>query len=293
MNKINILYCAIRQCNDSRFLAGMQRLSNNNCPKFSDRELITVYLWGLKQQLPTRKAIYNYTKTHLTNRFRNLPSYQAFCRRLNRLAGAFRALAEIWAEKAAAQSERSHHFMLDSCPILLAKDSRSNRAKVAGELCTMTRNPIRKQWYYGVKLHIIAMRRPGRLPIPCAMYIGSASLCDLWAAKQMVNDCAPVSNGTMFADRAYIDAKWTEELKLRYNIDLVTPRKKLLYEKVPSHDAFSTYVSSIRQPIESLFNWINVKTGIQNASHVRSIQGLLFHVFSALAFACWSLAFNY
>ena len=183
--------------------------------------------------------------------------------------------------------------MLDSCPILLAKDSRSNRAKVAGELCTMTRNPIRKQWYYGVKLHIIAMRRPGRLPIPCAMYIGSASLCDLWAAKQMVNDCAPISNGTMFADRAYIDAKWTEELKLRYNIDLVTPRKKLLYEKVPSHDAFSTYVSSMRQPIESLFNWINVKTGIQNASHVLSIQGLLFHVFSALAFACWSLAFNY
>ena len=82
----------------------MQRLSNNNCPKFSDRELITVYLWGLKQQLPTRKAIYNYTKTHLANRFRNLPSYQAFCRRLNRLAGAFRALAEIWAEKAAAGS---------------------------------------------------------------------------------------------------------------------------------------------------------------------------------------------
>ena len=97
----------------------------------------------------------------------------------------------------------------------------------------------------------------------------------------------------MFADRAYIDAKWKEELKLRYNIDLVTPRKKLLYEKVPSHDAFSTYVSSMRRPIESLFNWINVKTGIQNASHVRSMQGLLFHVFSALAFACWSLAFNY
>ena len=293
MNKINVLYNAICQCNDSRFLEGMQRLSNNNCPKFSDRELITVYLWGLKQQLPTRKAIYNYTKTHLANRFRNLPSYQAFCRRLNRLAGAFRALAEIWTEKAAAQSERSHHFVLDSCPILLAKDSRSNRAKVAGELCTMTRNPIRKQWYYGVKLHTIAMRRPGRLPIPCAMYISSASLCDLWAAKQMVNDCAPVSNGTMFADRAYIDAKWTEELKLRYNITLVTPHKKRLYEKVPSGDTFSTYVSSMRQPIESLFNWINVKTGIQNASHVRSMQGLFFHVFSALAFACWTLAFNY
>lgn len=109
----------------------------------------------------------------------------------------------------------------------------------------------------------------------------------------MINDCEPISNGTMFADRAYLDAKWTEELKLRYNITLLTPRKKLLYEKVPSGDIFSTYVSSMRQPIESLFNWINVKTGIQNASHVRSMQGLLFHVFSALAFVCWTLAFNY
>src|SRR5699024_10988691 len=123
-------------------------------------------------------------------------------------------------------------------------------------------------------------------------YIGSASLCDLWAARQMVNDCAPVSDGTLFADRAYIDAKWAEELKLRYNVTVVTPHKKLLYEKVPSGDTFSTYVSSMRQPIESLFNWLNVKTGIQNAFRVRSLQGLFFHVFSALAFACCTLAFN-
>ena len=75
----------------------------------------------------------------------------------------------------------------------------------------------------------------------------------------------PVSDGTLFADRAYIDAKWAEELKLRYNVTVVTPHKKLLYEKVPSGDTFSTYVSSMRQPIESLFNWLNVKTGIQNA----------------------------
>lgn len=36
----------------------LQRLSNNNCPKFSDKEIISIYLWGKAQQLPTRKAIY-------------------------------------------------------------------------------------------------------------------------------------------------------------------------------------------------------------------------------------------
>jgi hypothetical protein len=33
----------------------------------------------------------------------------------------------------------------------------------------------------------------------------------------------------------------------------------------------------IRQPIESLFNWIIDKTDIQNASKVRSSKGLLVH----------------
>ena len=74
------LYCTICQCNDSRFIEGKQRLSNNNCPQFSDEELITVYLWRKAQQFITRKTIYNYTKSHLSTWFPALPSYQAFCR---------------------------------------------------------------------------------------------------------------------------------------------------------------------------------------------------------------------
>lgn len=284
------LYCAVCQCNDSRFLEGKQRLSNNNCPKFTDDELITVYLWGLRRQLSTRKAIYNYTKEDLHDYFPALPSYQAFCRRLNRLAGAFRSLAEIWSEQAAEKAEQTNRFVLDSCPIMLAKDSRSNRAKVAREICSLTRNSTRNQWYYGVKLHSFGLLQPQKLPIPCAMQISSASLCDLWAAKQIVNDCSPIQNGTLYADRAYIDAGWRDEMKKLYNIDVVTPRKKMKNEYMTGSDAYSTYVSSVRQPIESFFNWINVKTSIQCASHIRSLQGLFFHVFSALAFAALLLS---
>lgn len=79
----------------------MQRLSNNKCkcPQFTDVELITVYLWGVRQHLLTRKAIYEYTKENLLGWFPKLPSYQAFCRRLNWMAGAFQALTEIFGEK--------------------------------------------------------------------------------------------------------------------------------------------------------------------------------------------------
>ena len=47
----------------------------------------------------------------------------------------------------------------------------------------------------------------------------------------------------------------------------------------------STAISQGRQPIESLFNWVNEKTGIQIASKVRSYQGLMVHVFGKLAAA--------
>ena len=133
--KLIKLYCTICQCNDSRFLEGKQRLSNNNCPKFSDEELITVYLWGKAQQLLTRKAIYNYTKSHLLDWFPALPSYQAFCRRLNRLTPAFQALAEIWTEETLAQTEDTRHYAVDSCPVMSARRSYSSHAKVGQEFC--------------------------------------------------------------------------------------------------------------------------------------------------------------
>ena len=42
---------------------------------------------------------------------------------------------------------------------------------------------------------------------------------------------------------------------------------------------FTKSVSSIRQSIEILFNWLIESSGIQTASKVRSTKGLLVHVF--------------
>ena len=48
---------------------------------------------------------------------------------------------------------------------------------------------------------------------------------------------------------------------------------------------YSTAVATIRQPIESFFNWIEEKVKIQIASKVRSYNGLMVHVFGKLAVA--------
>ena len=59
-----------------------------------------------------------------------------------------------------------------------------------------------------------------------------------------------------------------------------------------SGDAFSSFVSSIRQPIECFFNWLNRLTNIQSASLIRSLSGLLLHVFGRIAAAIISLIFK-
>ena len=61
-------------------------------------------------------------------------------------------------------------------------------------------------------------------------------------------------------------------------------------ERLDSADRlYSAAVSRFRQPVESLFNWIQEKTGIECASKVRSFRGLLVHVFARLAAAMFLL----
>ena len=104
MNKLIELYCAIcHHSQDSRIAEKMQHGSNNKSAQFTDVELMTAYLWGAQQGLLTRKSIYNFIRTYHLGEFQKLPSYQAFCRRLNRLAEAFAALAEVLFEQKACQ----------------------------------------------------------------------------------------------------------------------------------------------------------------------------------------------
>ena len=87
-----------------------------------------------------------------------------------------------------------------------------------------------------------------------------------------------------------------ERLAEDQNLDLLTPikiKKEKGQQTLPAADKlYSEAVSRIRQPIESLFSWIDEKTGIQCASKVRSYRGLLVHVFGRLAAAVLIPALN-
>ena len=105
-------------------------------------------------------------------------------------------------------------------------------------------------------------------------------------------------NATLMADKIYCDKSLNIDLEQKQICLILTPVKlvkgqceRLREFDKAADDLFSTYVSRFRQPIESFFNWLQEKTGIQHASKVRSENGLLVHVFGNLAAALAGLVF--
>jgi len=158
-------------------------------------------------------------------------------------------------------------------------------------LCEKSYNSSRKEWYYGIKLHAVVARKPGQLPVPLALMASGAAQHDLPAVKQILDDHISLTQGRLYADKAYADAAWAGLLKNSHTIELIIPRKRHKGDTLVSGDTFSSFVSSIRQPIEYFFNWLNRLTNIQSASLVRSFSGLL-HIFGRIAAALIALIFN-
>jgi len=266
-----------------------QRMSNNAFPVFTDEEVITIFLWGIMQHRTTIKDIYNYTNNHLREWFPNLPSYEAYIMRLNRLQDVFVPLIEE-VQKYFPNDYLKNIRLIDSMPIIMAKEKRSSKAKVAPDLANKGYCGSKNCYYYGVKVHILGFRRLGTLPLPEYIGLTPASNHDLSAFRQITPD---LQDSEIYADKAYIDSLEREMLN-QQNAEIYTPVKKKKGQKnlYLFEQLLSTSVSRVRQPIESLFNWIQEKTGIQIASKVRSTQGLMVHIFGRLAAAMFLLAFN-
>jgi hypothetical protein len=60
-----------------------QRLSNNSRPRYTDQELITIYLFGHPQGRYEKKASHDLIAQYWRPSFPPLPAYQTFCARLD------------------------------------------------------------------------------------------------------------------------------------------------------------------------------------------------------------------
>jgi hypothetical protein len=287
------IYLFICQRYRGRLAAAAQRQSNNADPDFTDEEVLTVYVFGLIKKRTTISEIHQYAQDHFSEWFPDLPSYQSYNRRLNRLSAVFAPLVEGALSEIGCTKTRNEVVRIaDSMPIMLAKGQRASQATVASDrLASVGYCSSKNTFFHGVKLHLVVERRSEKLPVPERAGLTPGSENDLRALRRVL---PTIEDGILCGDKAYCDGPLKERLAEDQNLDLLTPVKKDKGQKTLSaaDKLFSEAVSRIRQPIESLFNWINEKTGIQRASKVRSYQGLLVHAFGRLAAAMLLLALN-
>ena len=271
-----------------------QRFSNNDKPEFTDEEVMTIYLYTIHiEQRFKCKQIHRFANDYLRSWFPKLPSYAAFNNRINRLSEAFAHLINPLLAEFMPKECSSEISLLDSMPIITCSGKRSG--KVAPELTDKGYCSTKGMYYYGVKLHALAYRNKGHLPFPEQLLVTPASENDLNVFKQAWSN---IENRTFFGDKIYHNKDFFSEIASSQNTIMLTPIKGIKnqserekqFDKA-ANDLFSTAVSVVRQPIESLFNWLIEKTDFQRASKVRSTKGLIVHVFGKIAAAFIYLIF--
>lgn len=289
-DKLIHLYLWVCQTYDKYPALQMQRFSNQTHARFTDQELVTLYLWGHFQKHTQLRAIYDYAADHWRAWFPQLPSYQVFSHRLNNFCDLWKTLLhELWPLGPEA-TRLPADAVLDSLPIMLAVRGRSRRAKVAREYADQGYCATKQMYYHGVKLHLRGSRQPGTLPRPQELLITEASRHDLPAMQHGFTVTEP---GVWFGDKAYQDAATTQQLAA-HGVTLCTPDKKQPKQQhyaVGESGLWSRFVSAMRQPIEAFFNWLIEKTNLQDASRVRSANGLQVHCYGKLTFAFFLLKF--
>ena len=280
------VYCAVCQIYCSITARDCQRLSNNFCPKFSDEECITIYLWGIANQKFEARAAYDFINDYWEGWFPDLPSYQNFNRRICNLCGVLEQIASCMITESGIDFS-AIDYLLDSMPVIVANEKRSGTAKTAGELCDKGYCASKKTYYYGVKLHALVHKQHQALPNLFAAWVTPASQADLPSAEESLDFIRDIN---LFGDKAYISKAWAADLARR-NVTIVTPEKLKKAETdvilgnialKSSNHLMNSVVSSIRQPIESFFGWLQEKTNIEHASKVRSANGLLSFIFARL-----------
>jgi hypothetical protein len=272
-----------------------QRFTNNNNPEFTDQEIMTIYLFVINQEKHYQiKRIHRFADVYLRSWFPKLPSYTAFNYRINRLTEAFRLLTDSILQEFKPIDCIENESLIDSLPIITCSGKRSG--KVAPDQTDKGYCSTKSLYFHGLKLHALGFRRLNQLPFPEQLVLTPASENDLNVYRQ---DWSNISDRTFYGDKIYHNVDYFKQISATQNTRMLTPVKAIQYQSTwdkqfnkAANDLFSKAVSSIRQPIEAFFSWLIENTDVQRANKVRSLNGLLIHVFGKLAAAFIYLIFN-
>lgn len=289
-NTLIQIYLFVCQTYDTCSATCFQRLSNNSKPDFTDQELMAIYLFAHLNQKYQKKQMHEFIKNYWHGWFPDLPAYQTFVFRLNQLEQTFQSFGQVLIESLNRVIDPAVDSIVDSMPVMLASHGHSYGAKVAREIAAAGYCAAKRTRFHGVRLHFIGKRRTSRLPLPAQVFLASAAHHDGQFLKlQNIN----LPQTTLFGDLAFADKKLVAGFNHQQTKLLVGAKKPKGGELSGFEKYYNRLISKLRQPIESLFNWINEKTEIQKASKVRSTNGLMIHCWGKLVVALYLLVFYY
>jgi hypothetical protein len=284
------IYLFVCHVYDTSSATCYQRLSNNRDPEFTDQELITIWFFAHLEGCFEKKKMHRLILKYWLDWFPRLPSYQTFVLRINRLEQTFQTFGAVLSGALAATHTPEFDHLVDSLPIMLAQHGHSYRARVGREVADIGFCATKKMRFHGVRLHCLAQRRTGRLPLPAQVWLCAASHHD---SKAFIEQQPDLPTTELFGDLAYPTPEIISHLQGRHT-RLIAPQKKPKgKELTAAENYYNRLVRRIRQPIESLFNWMQEKTQIQRASKVRSTNALMIHCWGKLAVAFFLLVFYY
>lgn len=288
-NQLIQLYLLVCHIYDTRSTTCFQRLSNNSEPRFTDQELVAIYLFAHLNGKFEKKAMHRFIKQYWLDFFPRLPAYQTFVARLNLLEQTFQTIGGYLNQRLAVRRTPELDHLIDSLPVMLAAGGHAYGARVGREVASVGYCASKRTYFHGVRLHTIAQRRCGTIPLPAWIWLREGSCHDLASVREQE---LTLPHSTLIGDKAFRDPL-LEAMLDHQQTTLYTPRKKPKGGELSAGAKYyNRLVSRLRQPIESFFNWLIDKTNIQRAGRVRSTEGLMVHCFGKLTFAMWLLVFN-
>jgi hypothetical protein len=234
------------------------------------------------------KDTYELIKDYWLSWFPDLPSYQGYNYRINALHWHLEVIVGDLMNRLSFQDCYQDVCLTDSLPIILSK--RPYQAKVALGLADKGFCSTKDLYYHGLKFHFLGLDRYGKMPLPEQMQFSPASSNDLTVLKTLL---PRLYNRRIVGDKIFASTPTNEQIA-NQQVEILTPIKlKRGQKRLDAADQYlSSYISSIRQPVESFFNWLIEKTQIQNATKVRSEKALWLHCYGRLAAALIFLVFN-
>ena len=177
-----------------------QRLSNNRAPEFTDQEFVTIWFFAHLEGCFEKKRMHRLIRKVLARVVPTPARYHTFVLRLNRLERTFQTFGALLGGALAARHTPEIDHLVDSLPVMLARHVHSYGARVGREVADAGYCAAKKTRFHGVRLHCVAQRRVGCLPLPAQVWLCAASHHD---SKAFIEQQPEIASTELFGDLAY------------------------------------------------------------------------------------------